>query len=130
MMSFLALSSIMSLGLGAHSTGGDTDLPDAPDAGPLVLDEEYAVHGDLLDHADASSSPDTYTLDRGDSISGFDPKSDVLELEYGASLGPPDVTFSHLPGGAGVSVAMNGVVVTEVQGVDALDPGNVVLAPV
>ena len=130
MMSFLALTSVMTLGFGAPDAQDDADLTDAPDDGVLLLDDGYAVQGDLLDDMNGGDTSDTFDFARGDSISGFDPENDVLELEYSASLGPPDVTFAHMPGGSGVSVAMNGVVVTEVQGVESLDPDRVVLAAV
>ncbi len=63
-------------------------------------------------------------------IAGFDPATDILELEYTAAMGEPEVSLIEFEDGSGMSVALNGVVVADVENAPDLDASNVVLMPV
>jgi hypothetical protein len=132
MMSLLALSGFVAYGLGGL-TDDFSDADDAPEdfADETFLGDAGLVHasGDLV-HPDPEGEPsEIFEFARGDLITGFDPDHDVLELEYTASLGQPDITVTDFQDGTGASVALNGVVVADIVGAQGLDPADIVLTP-
>jgi len=78
----------------------------------------------------AMSDEEIFDFQRGDMIFGFDPECDILEIEYSAAKGVPHVTVSTSPDDSGVLISMNGAVMAEIIGIDALDRANIVLLPV
>jgi hypothetical protein len=111
----------------AEAVDTDTDQTD-----DYLYEQDLQQQGDLIDPLQAQSASDFETLDfeRGDTILSFNASSDVLELEYTASLGVPDVSVTDFPDGTGASIALNGVVVADVAGAQGLDPQSVMLLPV
>lgn len=133
MMSLLALS-----GFGSSEIEGlefDEDQQGFDDL-PSNLQNDLVAVPDLESDADLLTSMgqaeplETLDFSRGELIEGFDPSRDILELEYTVSLGTPDIIVSELPDGDGVSVAMNGFVVAQLDGAFGLNAQNVVLVPV
>ena len=132
MMSILALTGFAFGGL----TGGDGD-GDLPESAGTAEDA-LAVSADTLsldlfgtpEETPVPPAPETLDFNRGDLITGFDPATDVLELEYSAALGLPEVTVTDFADGSGASIALNGVVVADVEGAQGLAPEAVVLKAV
>ncbi|NOX39050.1 MAG: hypothetical protein GXP05_00595 [Alphaproteobacteria bacterium] len=94
------------------------------------LTDDFGGNADASAAQDPADSMETHDLVRGETIIGFDPDTDLIELEYSAALGTPDVTIADFPDGTGASVALNGVVVADVAGASGLDISSVVLRPV
>jgi hypothetical protein len=106
--------------LAHHNLVDSAVLNDAGEVGPASVSP--AISSD--------PAPDIFDYNRGDMIAGFDPSSDLIELEYTASLGVPDVTITDFADGSGASIALNGVVVADVTGAQGLDPNSVNLIAV
>lgn len=126
MMSVLALTGYALGGLIGSHEGDASDDDETYLFGVSEMDQPDGFH-DILNDV-----PETNVLEfaRGDTVSGFDGATDILELEYTSSLGSPDVTVTDFPDGTGASVALNGVVVADVAGAQGLDPESVVLIAV
>lgn len=133
MMSLFALT-----GLATYGFGGVVPDPIPADAADGDVHGELDVHGgdaggaapDLLADYAPNAAPDIYDFARGDMIAGFDPRYDVLELEYSRAMGTPEVTVINFADGTGASVALNGVVVADIEGAQGLDPALIMLRPV
>jgi hypothetical protein len=112
--------------------GADAVDTDSDQSDDYLYEQDLQEQGDLIDPLQAQSASDFETLDfeRGDTILSFNAASDVLELEYTASLGTPDISVTDFPDGTGASIALNGVVVADVAGAQGLDPQSVMLMPV
>jgi hypothetical protein len=87
-------------------------------------------HANAVAAQHSPQSIETLDLARGETIIGFDPETDLIELEYASALGTPEVTIADFPDGTGASVALNGVVVADVAGASGLDMSSVVLLAV
>jgi len=82
----------------------------------------------LLEHPTTRGHTATLAeFDRGDLIRGFDPDIDILELEYCKSLATPEITVLDFANGTGASVALNGVVIANLPGVEWLDAADIKL---
>jgi len=91
-------------------------------------------NGDFLSDEDdtptsAATESETIDCNRGEVITGFVPGTDILELEYSPALGEPEITIADWEGGNGSMVAINGVVVAEIEGVQGLGAEDVRLVP-
>ncbi len=106
---------------------------DVPDLAVDILDQPDPDQSDIAtaasDSAGYAPEFETYEFTRGDEVSGFDPKTDLIELEYASALGMPDVSVSDFADGTGASVALNGVVVADIAGAQGLSASDVVLIP-
>ncbi len=69
-------------------------------------------------------------LARGALIEGFDPASDVLELEYAAALGKPAVRIHRRPAEGVTEVCFDGVPVARLAGAPRLSARHLRLIPV
>lgn len=143
MMSLLAMAGFALGGIGDVDDSGNTGQSDDE---YLFEHDEWAqtiVPVDALpvdvSHFEQTSTPaqtpvltpaETVDLARGDAISSFNPRVDLLELEYTAAMGMPEVTIMDFADGSGASIALNGVVVADVAGAQGLDPGVVSLIAV
>lgn len=123
-------------GFGAGSTAVPAEY--IPDEEFLYQSEGWAQSGDAsmadnLLHADddtAGDNDESQDYQRGDRITGFDPATDTLELEYTRALGRPEITVTDFADGTGASIALNGVVVADVAGAQGLNPASIVLVAV
>ncbi len=61
-------------------------------------------------------------------VFGFDPENDVVELEHPLAHDNPTVTVTDFSDGGGAFIALDGIVVAEVNGAQGLKPANVLLA--
>jgi hypothetical protein len=125
MISLMALAGFAFGGTEAVDT--DADFSD-----DYLYEQDLQEQGDLIDPLVLGFSDGIETLDfeRGDTILSFNAQSDVLELEYTASLGVPDVSVTDFLDGTGASIALNGVVVADVAGAQGLEPANILLAAI
>jgi len=132
MISFMALSGLVSYGLGGLvPEAPNDDFDDDAATADTLLNIEAQDHGiDLLDPAEPEPQAEIFDFARGDLITGFDPDNDALELEYSAAMGRPEITVTDFSDGTGASIALNGVVVADVQGAQGLDPADVILTAV
>jgi hypothetical protein len=132
MMSVLALTGFAFGGFGGAGVSDADDLADdEPYAQAYDETDTLNLSLDLLVSDDpADADPETLDFDRGDLVTGFNPQTDVLELEYSAALGAPEITVTDFTDGTGASVALNGVVVADVEGAQGLTPENVALKAV
>lgn len=128
MMSFLALTGFVAYELGGLFGPSTDEEPDADrhwtEADPDVGDSDFLAS----DHDDHLS--DAFDISRGGMIEGFNPETDIIELEYVKALGAPDVSVSDLADGSGATISLNGVVVADIPGAHGLDPSSIVLVPV
>lgn len=128
-MSILALTGQAPGSFGGGHGRNRSPAPTDPQSTPrdrLTLD----LNGKSIPRAELPETLETLDFERGALVSGFDPARDVLELEYSAALGAPEVTITDFPDGTGASVALNGVVVADVRGAQGLPPQAVILKPV
>jgi len=143
MMSLLALTGLVAYEVGSAFSESEDNTADAPDDFALDTtnfdDGSYAdglmaaagAQGLAAAHPqETAAGADEINLDRGALIDGFDPASDVLEFEYTAALGLPEVSVIDFADGTGASVALDGVVLADVTGAQGLDPGSVILTAV
>lgn len=126
----LSLFSLAGFGAGSTAVSGDY----VPDEEFLYQSEGWAQSGDAgmaenLLHTD-DEADETENYQRGDRISGFNPKTDTLELEYTRALGQPEISVTDFADGTGASIALNGVVVADVAGAQGLNPASIVLVAV
>ena len=130
MMSILALTGYALGGIGLGGGGDGHDPAAAPVDAPSAPPDTLSL--DLLQEpaAETPQPPETLDFERGARITGFDPARDVLELEYSAALDAPEVTITDFPDGTGASVALNGVVVADIEGAQGLSPESVILKAV
>ncbi|NOX72450.1 MAG: hypothetical protein GXP03_02085 [Alphaproteobacteria bacterium] len=112
---------------GADAVDTDADLSD-----DYLYEQDLQEQGDLIDplQAETASNFETLDFERGDTILSFNASTDILELEYTATLGVPAVSVTDFADGTGASIALNGVVVADVAGAQGLDPQSVNLLPV
>jgi len=94
---------------------------------PLILNDALEPGPAVANNA---TPPAIFDIDRGETIAGFDPAQDQLELEYTASLGLPEITVTDFPDGTGASIALNGVAVADVPGAQGLNPNSINLIAV
>ena len=133
MMSFFALTGLAAFSFGGgmpESLSEETNSDDIHGELDLHGDEPLVLGPDLLADFANPAVPDIYDFARGDMIAGFNPKYDVLELEYSRALGIPEITVTDFPDGSGASIALNGVVVADVEGAQGLNPATIMLRPV
>lgn len=146
MMSIMALTGYAFGGSAvAHKSGAEEneflyeqDLDDA--LARNALRPETLAHEPRLNDVGAlqpkSTTPmgdrpdERFDFDRGDRIDGFDLRSDILELEYTAALGTPEITINDFPDGSGASIALNGVVVADISGAKGLNTNSIRLIAV
>lgn len=137
MMSLLALTGMAAFDFGGLASGG-TDGSSDQHYDELHSSGSDGYSGDdLLDlglgtgaQSFTETPPDILDYERGDAVTGFNPATDSLELEYSAALGKPDVTIEDFADGSGASIALNGVVVADVDGAQGLDPASIILTAV
>ncbi len=128
MISFLALSGMAAYGLGGIVT--ETQDTTAKKTNALRYSANPIGSETGFPGFDLAEGAGVFDFARGDLITGFDPAYDILELEYAAAMGRPEVTVINFPDGTGASIALNGVVVADVEGAQGLDPRRVILQPV
>jgi len=150
MMSLLALSGLTALGMGDLPNGdegseddqlpddlayedfdrGDQDFEDGLMSYVWQSDGDTSEFEEHVQSDQNSIAINQVDLDRGSEIDVFDPDNDVLEVEYTAALGLPEVTVIDFEDGTGASIALNGVAVVDVAGAQGLNPEIVALVAI